>query len=264
MLPTLGNPGERGKGKVRSGTFFTAIVKKLMPRRRVPTRISNPDARLVAGRMMFAAAAEALGGVYGCTAMERALAFSPRARAERKASLAGAPRPAKLALPTGTCKKWLKGHVPVAQTLALIAELHPKVAERMQRARDDEVVKALALGGDNCRFVGSRMAVHSRKLFLDYVRCMALGRCNPEMVWTLAAGLVRLAMDESNVLAVIIGAEQQLPCPPGSGANGCLDEAFNIALNHAAADNAEIAFSRKALAAAWSHLKASRLQPEIH
>jgi hypothetical protein len=263
MLRTLDIPGQRGKGKVRIGTFFTTIVKKPMPRRRVPTRISDPDARLVAGRMMFAAAAEALGGVYGCTAMERELAFSPRARAERKASASGAGRPAKLSLPTGTCKKWLKGHVPIDQTLALIAELHPNVADRMQQVRDGEVVKALTLGEDNYRFVASRITALSPKLYVDYLGCMALGHCNPALVSRLTAGLVRLAMAEVNGLAVIIGTDRQLRCPPGSGAARRLDKAFNLALSHAAVGHVEVAFSRAALAEAWSRRRPRGSGPKL-
>lgn len=235
-----------------------------MPRRRVPTRISDPDARLVAGRMIFAAAAEALGGVYGTTAMERVLAFSPRARAERKSFQFGSAQPpVRRSLPTGTCKKWRGGHVPLDQTLAIIAELHPKVADRMLQARDSEIVKALSVAKYNYRFVGSRIAVLSPELFGEYLGCIALGHCNPDFLPRLAAGLLRLTMAEADVLALIIGVNRQLPFARASAAAMSLDEAFDLALNRAAAAHAEIAFSRLALANAWSHRKATRERIEV-
>jgi len=209
--------------------------------------------------MIFAAAAEALGGVYGTTAMERVLAFSPRARAELKSYQFGSGLPSvKRSLPTGTCKKWLGGHVPIDQTLALIAELHPKVADRMLQARDNDVVKALTVARYNYRFVGSRIAVLSSELFGEYLGCTALGPCNPDSMSRLAAGLLRLAMAEADVLAAIIGAARQLPFAPGSTVAMSLDEAFDLALSQAAATHVEIAFSRAALADAWSHGKAER------
>jgi hypothetical protein len=234
-----------------------------MPRRRVPTRISDPHARLVAGRMIFAAAAEALGGVYGTTAMERVLAFSPRARAERKSYQFGSGLPpVKRSLPTGTCKKWLGGHVPIDQTLILIAKLHPNVADRMLQARDSDIVKALTVARYNYSFVGSRIAVLSPEMFGEYLGGIALGHCNPDFVSRLAAGLLRLAMAEADVLAAIIGADRQLPFACGSAAAMSLDEAFDLALSRAAATHAEIAFSRAALADAWSHRKAERARIE--
>lgn len=235
-----------------------------MPRRRVPTRISDPYARLVAGRMIFAAAAEALGGVYGTTAMERVLAFSPRARAERKSFQFGSVLPpVKRSLPTGTCKKWLGGHVPLDQTLALIAELHPKVADRMLQARNSDVVKALTVVRNDYRLVGIRIEVLSPELFGEYLECTALGHYNPDFVSRLAAGLLRLAMAEADVLAAIIGADRQIPFACGSAAAMSLDEAFDLALSRAAATHAEIAFSRAALADAWSHRKAERARIDM-
>jgi len=213
--------------------------------------------------MIFAAAAEALGGVYGTTAMERVLAFSPGARAERKSFQFGSgSHPVKRSLPTGTCKKWLGGHVPIDQTLALIAEVHPKVANRMRQARDSDVVKALTVARYDYSFVGSRIAALSPELFAEYLGCIALGHCNPDFVFKLAAGLLRLAKAEADVLAAIIGADRQLPFARGSAAAMSLDEAFDLALSRAAATHAEIAFSWAALADAWSHRKAQRARSE--
>jgi hypothetical protein len=209
--------------------------------------------------MIFAAAAEALGGVYGTTAMERVLAFSPRARAEYKSFRFGSGLPpVKRSLPTGTCKKWLRGHVPINQTLALIAELHPNVADRMQQARDGDVVKALTASKYNYHFVGSRIAALSPELFGEYLGCIALGHCNPDFLSGLATGLLRLAMAEADVLAVIIGVDRQLPSARGSAAARSLDKAFDLALSRAAATHAEIAFSRATLAENWSCRKAER------
>ncbi len=225
-----------------------------MPRRRVPTRISDPYARVVAGRMSFAAAAEALGGVYGPTALERALAFSPRARADRRSHQinSGLP-PVKRSMPTGTCKKWLEGHVPFDQTLALIAEVRPIVAERMRQARDGDIVKALTVAQQNYRFVGSRIEVLSPELFAEYLGCTGLDHYNPDFGCRLAVGLLRLAMTEADVLAVVIGADRQLPCLRTSATAKTLNQAFNLALDHASKLHAEVAFSRTAIVDAWAH-----------
>lgn len=232
-----------------------------MPRRRVPTRISDADVRLVAGRMVFAAAAEALGGIYGPIVMERALAFSPRARAERRASKSAGDLPwAKRPLPTGACKKWLEGHVPIDQTLALIAESHPLVAGRMQRARDSEVLKALCVAKADYRFVANRIAVLSPELFGEYLGCMALGGCNPNFASRLAAGLLQQAMagKGADVLVAVLGSERQLPSPRGAAAAKSLEAAFHLALDQVARSTAEVAFSKAAIADVWANRRASR------
>jgi hypothetical protein len=232
-----------------------------MPRRRAPTRISDPDARLVVGRMIYSAAAEALGGVYGTIAMERALAFSPRARAERKAlqSHSGPPS-VKRSLPTGACKKWLEGHVPFEQTLALISEPHPHVAERMQQVRESDVVKVLTVAKDNYQFVGDRIAALSPELFGEYLGAMALGHCNPDLSTQLAAGILKssTAGRGPEVLAVVLGVDRQMPSIRAPAAARILDKAFEVTLRQSANAMPEIAFSSAAIGELWSHRKAER------
>ncbi|WP_144409355.1 hypothetical protein [Pseudoxanthomonas suwonensis] len=216
---------------------------------------------MIAGRMVFAAAAEALGGVYGTTAMERALAFSPRARAERRSIQSGSePQATKRSLPTGTCKKWLEGHVPIDQTLALIAELHPNVANRMKQVRDGDIVKALTVSKDGLRFVGSRLAALSPELFGKYLGCMALGHRNPNFISGLSAGLLHLAMAGRGpeVLVACLGLDRQIPFPRGPAANRSLDEAFDLSLRKVAETQPEMAFAKVALAELWLRRKAEQ------
>nr|WP_298124117.1 hypothetical protein [uncultured Pseudoxanthomonas sp.] len=265
MLQTLAIHGSREKGKVGTGTFFTTIVKfgEPMPRRRVPTRISDADARLVAGHLMFAAAAATLGGVYGTVVLERALRFTPAARAKQqaerrtaKAALVPPPAKSKASLPTGTCKKWLESHVPCEQTLALIAESHPNVADRMKQARDGDLVRALTVAKDDVPFVGRRIASLSPELFGEYLGCMALGHCNPDFASGLAAGLLHLAMAKAKagpeVLAAVIATDRQLPSPRGLAAARSLDQAFRLALQHGVEADPELAFAQEAIVEVWS------------
>lgn len=261
MLQTLTIPGTPEKGKVSTGTFFTIIVgfEELMPRRRVPTRITDADARLVAGRLMFAAAAEALGGVYGTVRMERALAFSSGARAKRQTErresqdTADSP-PQKRSLPTGTCKKWLQGHVPIERTLAFIAESHPQVAAQMLQARDGDLVRALTVAKDDITFVGRRIAALSTEVWGEYLGCMALGHCNTGFVSGLAAGLFHLAIANggSRVLVVVIALDRQMPSPRGPAAARSLDDAFRLALKQGTKNDTELAFAQKAIIEVWS------------
>lgn len=232
-----------------------------MPRRRVSTRISDPAVRHVAGRMIFAAAAEALGGIYGPIAMERALAFSPRARAERRSvRLGGGLPPVKRSLPTGACKKWLQGHVPIEQTLTLIAQVHPNVAIRMQQVRDDDIVKSLNVAKDEFRLVGRAVAALSSELLEDYLGCMAMGHSNPVFIERLSAGLLHFAMVKrgSEALVAVLGVDRQMPSHRGRVADRSLDEAFDLALHQVAKTRAEVAFSKAALTEIWSHRKAER------
>lgn len=263
MLQTLATHGSREKGKVGTGTFFTTIVKfeEPMPRRRVPTRISDADARLVAGHLMFAAAAETLGGVYGTVALERALKFTPAARARQQAERRAAeaapispPTKAKATLPTGTCKKWLAGHVPIDQTLSLIADSHPKVAARMQQARRSDLIRALTVAEDDFAFVGRRIASLSPELYGEYLGCMALGHCNPDFASGLSAGLLHLAMATggSRVLAAVIASDRQLPSTRGPAAARSLDQAFRLALDQGAKEDPEVAFAKGAITGVWS------------
>lgn len=239
-----------------------------MPRRRVPTRISDADARLVAGHLMFAAAAEALGGVYGTVALERALRFTPAARAKReieRRAAEAAPAPlakAKATLPTGTCKKWLEGHAPFDRTLSLIADSYPKVAERMQQARCSDLIKAITVAKDDFPFVGRRIASLSVELFGTYLGCMALGRCNPDLSSGLAAGLLRLAMAKggSKVLVAVIASDQQLPLPQGVAVARSLDQAFRLALDQSAKEDPQVAFAKEAIVRMWSRRTADRQQ----
>lgn len=263
MLQTLAIHGPREKGKVGTGTFFTTIVKfeQSMPRRRVPTRISDADARLVAGHLMFAAAAEALGGIYGTVGLERALAFTPAARArqqaERRAAEAASalpPTKAKAALPTGTCKKWLEGHVPFERTISLIGDSHPNVAARMQQARGSDLIRALTVAKDDFAFVGRRIASLSPELLGEYLGCMALGHCNPDFASSLSARLLHLAIAKggSKILAAVIASDRQLPSPRGPVASRNLDQAFRLALDQNAKENAEVAFAKEAITSVWS------------
>lgn len=237
-----------------------------MPRRRLPTRISDADARLVAGRLMFAAAAEALGGVYGTVALERALMFTSAARAKRGTERRGAeaasapPTKAKATLPTGTCKKWLEGHVPFDRTLSLIADSYPKVAERMQQARCSDLIKAITIARDDVPFVGRHIACLSPELFLTYLGCMALGRCNPDFVTSLAAGLLHLAMAKggSKVLIAVIASDQQLPLPREAVAARGLDQAFRLSLDQSANEDPQVAFAKDAITRMWSRRTAER------
>lgn len=239
-----------------------------MPRRRVPTRISDADARLVAGRLMFAAAAEALGGVYGTVALERALKFTPAARAKRETerrAAEAAPAPltkAKATLPTGTCKKWLEGHVPFDRTLSLIADSNPKVAERMQQARCSDLIGAITVAKDDFPFVGRRIASLSPALFGTYLGCMALGHCNPDFAPRLAAGLLHLAMAKGGlkVLVAVIASDQQLPFPQGVAAARSLDQAFRLALDQSAKEDPLVAFAKEAIIRMWSRRTAGRHQ----
>lgn len=214
--------------------------------------------------MIFAAAAEGLGGVYGTVAMERALAFSPRARAERRAHFhVDERRKAGRSLPTGGCKKWLEGHVVSDQTLSLIAELHPLVARRMQRTRDCELVKALAIGKDDCGFVERRLALLAPQLLEKYLCCMASGECTSDFAYELSARLLHLAMAGMGLelLITVIALDRQFPTLRKAAATNDLDKAFTAALTNAALAQAEISFSKVALNEVWLNRKARRTQP---
>ena len=229
-----------------------------MPRRRRGTRISDSAARKVASRMCFAAAAEGLGGLYGSTSLERALSFSPCARAKRRALHSAPPGSAanwpKCPWPTGACKKWLHGHVVNDQTLSLIAETHPKVAERMRQARDSDLVKALTIFPvDHC-FVGTRICALSPELFGNYLGCAALGHFNPTFASRLCADLLGRALNGAGleVLVATVGLSRTLTTVRG------LDDAFAVALMNAAKAHPEIAFAKDALVDAWSQREPNR------
>lgn len=236
-----------------------------MPRRRRGTRISDSGARKVAGRMCFAAAAEALGGLYGSTCLERALCFSPSARAERLVpSDLSAHRP-KRPWPTGGCKKWLHGHVVNDQTLSLIAQTQPRVAERMRQARDGDVVKALVVSPVDYRFVGARISKLSPGQFGNYLGCMVRGDRDPHFASRLTADLLHRALDgdELEVLVVVISLDRQLTSLRTYATAKCLKDAFAVALRNAAKSHPEIAFAKEALADAWSqHELIRRIQAQ--
>lgn len=228
-----------------------------MPRRRRGTRISDPGARNVAGRLCYAAAAEALGKLYGSTSLERALGFTPAARAQRQApshvQVASSDRP-KRSLPTGGCKKWLHGHVVSDQTLSLIAETNPYVANTIREARDSDLVKVLSINSSDCRLVGRQLCTLSAEAFGNYLGHMALGRCNPNFASRLSADLLHRAMEESElaVMIAVIGFDRQLSYPVSVTTKQNLEKAFAHALENTAKVHPEVAFARGALAEFWA------------
>lgn len=233
-----------------------------MPRRRRGSRITDSGARQVAGRMCFAAAAEGLGGLYGSTCLERALCFSPSARAERRSpsNPTVEPHRPKRTSPTGGCKKWLHGHVANDQTLTLIAETLPKVAQRMRQARDSDVVRALTVSRADYRFVGSRICNLSPELFGNYLGCMALGHCNSIFASRLSADLQHRALegDGLELLVTVIGLDRQLRSPRAYVTAKCLEDAFVVTLGNAANAHPEIAFAKDALVDVWSQREPTR------
>ena len=130
----------------------------------------------------------------------------------------------------------------------------------MQQARDGDLVKVLTVAEDDYRFVGSRIASLSLELFGKYLSCMALGHCSSHYISGLSTGLLHLAMTEtgSEVLVATLGSDRQMPSPRGPAATNSLDAAFDLALSHAAMNQAEISFSKAALADVWSHRKVAR------
>lgn len=228
-----------------------------MPRHRRGTRISDPGARNVAGRLCYAAAAEALDRLYGSTSLERALGFTPAARAQRQAlshvHVASGGRP-KRSLPTGGCKKWLHGHVVSDQTLSLIAETSPRVANAIRAARGSDLVRALSITSSDFRFVGGWLRALSEEAFGDYLGCMALGRCNPIFASRLSSELLHRGMGSSGltVLVAVIGLDRQLSYLRAATTKECLEDAFAHALEIAAKVHPEVAFAKGALAEFWA------------
>jgi hypothetical protein len=220
--------------------------------------------------MCFAAAAEGLGGLYGSTCLERSLCFSPSARAELRSpsNPTSKPNRPKRTCPTGGCKKWLHGHVPNDQTLTLIAETLPKVAQRMRQARDSDVVRALLISPADYRFVGYRICNLSPELFGNYLACMALGHSNPILASRLSANLLRCALNGGGleVLVTVIGVDRQLPSPRDYATAKCLEDAFTIALSNAAKAQPEVAFAKDALVSVWSQrepLRGVQVPPRV-
>ncbi len=236
-----------------------------MPRRRRGTRISDPGARNVAGRLCYAAAAEALGKLYGSTSLERALGFTPAARAQRQVpsqgQLPSGDRP-KRSLPTGGCKKWLHGHVVSDQTLSLISEKNPHVANTIREARDSDLVKVLSINSSDCRLIGRQLCTLSAEAFGNYLGHMALGRCNPNFASRLSADLLNRAMNESDlaIMIAVIGLDRQLSYPVSVTTKQNLEEAFARALENTAEFHPEVAFAKGALAEFWAQ-RIQRLKP---
>lgn len=228
-----------------------------MPRRRRGTRIPDPVARNVAGRLCYASAAEALGGLYGSTSLERALGFTPAARARQHApscvDAASSGRP-KCSLPTGTCKKWLHGHVVSDQTLALIAKTKPRIATLMREARDSDLVRALSIASSDHRFVGRQLCALSEEAFGNYLGCMALGRRNPIFAARLSEDLLHRGMEGSGMTMIIavIGLDRQLSYPRSAITQQHLEKAFAHALENVAKVHPVVAFARCALAEYWA------------
>lgn len=228
-----------------------------MPRRRRGTRISDPKARNVAGRLCYAAAAEALGGVYGSTTLERMLGFTPAARAQRQtpshAEVDPEVRP-KRPLPTGGCKKWLHGHVVSDQTLSLIAETNPQVANTIREARDSDLVRALSIHSSDIRLIGRQLCELSAETFGNYLGCMALGRCNPKFASRLSEDLLHEAMNGSGLKALIavIGLDRQLSIPVSATTKQNIEDAFAFALERTTIAHPEVSFARGALAEYWA------------
>ena len=229
-----------------------------MPRHRRGTRIALPGARNVAGRLCYAAAAEALGGIYGSTSMERALGFTPAARAQRQARSLSQVSPgphSKRTLPTGTCKKWLHGHVASDQTLSLIAETKPHAAMAIRQARESDLVKALSVTTSDLRFVGRQMRALSENTWGNYLGHLALGHVNPIFESRLAAGLLHQGLEGGGltVLVALLSFDRQLPYPRASTTARCLEDAFSLVLENAAKDQPEIAFAKGAITETWKH-----------
>lgn len=226
-----------------------------MPRRKRGNRISDPRIREVAGRLCYAAAAEAEGKLYGPISLERALGFTPTARAARQAP----PRSdvsvrLKRSLPTRACKKWLK-HVPSDQTLDLISETRPRTAQKMRAARDGGLMRAMIVGSSDYRYVAEQMRGLSRPMLENYFGCMALGHCNPIFASRLSAELLRRAMQGGGlkVLIAVISLDRQLiyPCFPTTAK--CLDLTFSLAIENSARAHPEVEFAKAALVEAWKY-----------
>lgn len=228
-----------------------------MPRRRRGTRISDPKARSVAGRLCYAAAAEALDKAYGSTSLERMLGFTPAARAQRQtpAHVNGDTdeRP-KRTLPTGGCKKWLHGHVISDQTLSLIAETNPQAANAIRAARDGDLVKVLSATSSDYRLVGRQLCELSVEAFGNYLGCMALGRCNPKFASRLSTDLLQRTKDGGALTALIaiIGLDRQLSHPISLTTKQNIEATFARALENAALTHPEVSFARDALAEYWA------------
>jgi len=119
--------------------FLTPVSR---PARGSP--LSDPEVRYIIARACYAAAAHAAGDIWGSTRLEEKLGFRPTSRAARKAGGLFPLSSGKKPLPTGCCKSWLRGHVPQDQTLRLIAQTLPHVAESIKRWRDGPLAKFLA------------------------------------------------------------------------------------------------------------------------
>lgn len=228
-----------------------------MPRRRRGTRISDPYARNVAGRLCYAAAAEAFDKVYGSTSLERMLGFTPASRVQRQTpshvKVDSEVRP-KRALPTGGCKKWLHGHVISDQTLSLIAQTNPRVANTIREARDSDLVRALSIQSSDIRLIGRQLCELSVEAFGNYLGCMALGRCNPKFALRLSTDLLQRAKNGSELTALIaiIGLDRQLSNPISVTTKQNIEAAFADALENTASTHPEVSFARDALAEYWA------------
>lgn len=229
-----------------------------MPRHKRGIKISQPGARNVAGRLCYAAAANALGGLelYGSTSLERALGFTPSSRVQRRAQSsvqASSEQRPRLKLPTGTCKKWLHGHVTSDQTISLIALTRPRAAEAIRRARDGDLVKAISTAESDPCFVAQHMMAVSEEAFRNYQNYLALGALSPVFVTRIAVELFQRALEGGGltVLIALISFDRQVPYPRQSVAVLCLDLTLALALRNASRNHTEIAFAKEAINEAW-------------
>lgn len=215
--------------------------------------LTQPSVRRVLGRLCFAAAAE-VTGVWGSTRLEQLLGFRPALRAQR-----GAGPSAKKPASAGTCKRWLKGHVPDTRTVALIASIWPAVAERISHWLGSRLPSVLATNEGAPRGGIEQLVALKPELCDDYLAALAFGMANPQITGNLCDHVTRDAFRKSDsdsfLLAVLLarGLNHQV----GDRQRAQLKSMLKIGLRAAARTHREIRYIEPELEAIVSSVDAA-------
>lgn len=147
--------------------------------------------------------------------------------------------------PTGCCKRWLRGHVPQDQTLRLIGDVNPRVADSIRAWRDGPLGEVLAIARRDIRVVGEQLCGQLLHLRVPYF-CWLITR-SAEAEQALLSGLAcEVVRHHSSLplLWVVMAIDRQSSYPRSLAAEFTLTTAFALQLRSAANRFEEIAFIR--------------------
>lgn len=227
---------------------------------------TDPEVRYVIARACYAAAAHAAGDVWSSSRLEQKLGFRPTSRAARKAGSLFSTSSGKKPLPTGCCKRWLRGHVPQDQTLRLIAQALPRAAESIRRWRDGPLAKSLVAEPRDAVVVGKQLRGPLCELLPAYL-CWMTNRTHKAEHELLDALACSAAQDASlPLLFALIAINRQFGYPRSLASDFILGNLLKIQMRKAANRFPEMRFiggDLLAYQARWAATQKAVAQAEL-